>query len=109
LHGRKLSSDSDPFGPRADSSHRSRGAADRIRAAPSLSRKPTSPDITIEDVRTRTYIDYHMVSDEPQYIAYDRMTKIGRSIRDYVADVANLSHRPVVDQPKPEPNGLCRQ
>jgi len=50
-----------------------------------------------------------MVSDEPQYIAYDRMTKIGRSIRDYVADVANLSHRPVVDQPKPEPNGLCRQ
>ena len=55
------------------------------------------------------YFDYHMVSDEPQYIAYDRMTKIGRFIRDYVADVANLSHRPVVDQPKPEPNGLCRQ
>jgi Zn-dependent M28 family amino/carboxypeptidase len=55
------------------------------------------------------YIDYHMVSDEPQYIAYDRMTKIGRFIRDYVADVANLAHRPLVDQPKPEPNGLCRQ
>ena len=55
------------------------------------------------------YIDYHMVSDEPQYIAYDRMTKIGRFIRDYVAEVANLGHRPVVDQPKPEPNGLCRQ
>ena len=55
------------------------------------------------------YIDYHMVSDEPQYIAYDRMTKIGRFIRDYVAEVANLSHRPVVDQAKPEPNGLCRQ
>jgi len=55
------------------------------------------------------YIDYHMVSDEPQYIAYDRMTKIGRFIRDYVAAVANLAHRPVVDQPKPDPNGLCRQ
>jgi hypothetical protein len=55
------------------------------------------------------YIDYHMVSDEPQYIAYDRMTKIGRFIRDYVADVANLGARPVVDQAKPEPNGLCRQ
>jgi hypothetical protein len=55
------------------------------------------------------YIDYHMVSDEPQYIAYDRMTKIGRFIRDYVADVANLGTRPAVDQPKPEPNGLCRQ
>jgi hypothetical protein len=55
------------------------------------------------------YIDYHMVSDEPQYIAYDRMTKIGRFIRDYVAEVANLGARPVVDQPKPEPTGLCRQ
>jgi peptidase M28-like protein len=55
------------------------------------------------------YIDYHMVSDEPQYIAYDRMTKIGRFIRDYVAEVADLEARPVVDQPKPEPNGLCRQ
>jgi hypothetical protein len=55
------------------------------------------------------YIDYHMVSDEPQYIAYDRMTKIGRFIRDYVAEVANLAARPVVDQPKPDPNGLCRQ
>jgi hypothetical protein len=55
------------------------------------------------------YIDYHMVSDEPQYIAYDRMPKIGRFIRDYVAEVANLGARPVVNQPKPEPNGLCRQ
>ena len=40
------------------------------------------------------YIDYHMVSDEPQYIAYDRMTHIGRYIRQYVGDVANLDHRP---------------
>jgi hypothetical protein len=55
------------------------------------------------------YIDYHMVSDEPQYIAYDRMTRIGQFIRDYIAAVANLDHRPVVDKPKPEPNGLCRQ
>jgi hypothetical protein len=55
------------------------------------------------------YIDYHMVSDEPQYIAYDRMTHIGRFIRDYVGDVANLGHRPLVDKPKPDPNGLCRQ
>jgi hypothetical protein len=55
------------------------------------------------------YIDYHMVSDEPQYIAYERMTRIGRFIREYIADVANLGHRPVLDKPKPEVNGLCRQ
>jgi hypothetical protein len=55
------------------------------------------------------YPDYHMVSDEPQYIAYDRMTRIGRYIRDYVGEVANLGHRPNVDKPKPDPNGVCRQ
>lgn len=55
------------------------------------------------------YQDYHMVSDEPQYIAFDRMTKIGRYIRDYVSEVANLTHRPNVDKPKPDPNGICRQ
>ena len=50
-----------------------------------------------------------MVSDEPQYIAYDRMAHIGRFIRDYVGEVANMERRPVVDGPKPDPNGLCRQ
>ena len=55
------------------------------------------------------YIDYHMVSDEPQYMSYDRLAHIGRYIHDYIADVANLNHRPVVDKAKPEPNGLCKQ
>jgi len=50
-----------------------------------------------------------MVSDEPQYIAYERMTRIGRYIRDMVASVADLDHRPVVDKIKPDPNGTCRQ
>lgn len=55
------------------------------------------------------YIDYHMVSDEPQYIAYDRMTRIGRYIRDVVRATADLDHRPVVDNAKPDPEGICRQ
>lgn len=55
------------------------------------------------------HIDYHMVSDEPQYIAFDRMTRIGRYIRDVVAGVANLNHRPVVDKFLPDPEGVCRQ
>jgi hypothetical protein len=55
------------------------------------------------------YIDYHMVSDEAQYISYDRLAHIGRYIHGYIADVANLGHRPVVDKAKPDPNGLCRQ
>lgn len=55
------------------------------------------------------YIDYHMVSDEPQYLHYPRMAKVGNYIHDVVGEVANLDHRPRIDQPKPEPNGICRQ
>jgi hypothetical protein len=55
------------------------------------------------------HVDYHMVSDEPQYIAYDRMARIGRYVRDLVGEVANLDRRPVVDKPKPDPDGLCKQ
>jgi hypothetical protein len=53
--------------------------------------------------------DYHMVSDEPQYIAYDRLAGITRYIGDFVLAVANLDHRPAVDRPKPDPNGTCVQ
>lgn len=56
-----------------------------------------------------TYQDYHMVSDEPRYVAFDRMTKIGRYIHEYLLTVANLDHRPLVDKPKPDPNGRCQQ
>ncbi|MDB4915642.1 MAG: peptidase [Gemmatimonadetes bacterium] len=55
------------------------------------------------------HIDYHMVSDEPQYVAYDRTARIGRYIRDVIEAVANLDHRPVVDKPRPDPNGSCKQ
>jgi hypothetical protein len=55
------------------------------------------------------YRDYHMVSDETQYVAYDRMASIGRYVGDFVLAVADLDHRPVVDKPKPDPNGTCVQ
>ena len=50
-----------------------------------------------------------MVSDEPPYVAYDRMTKIGRYTGDYVGEVTALGERPRVDKPKPDPNATCRQ
>ncbi len=55
------------------------------------------------------HIDYHMVSDEAQYIDYPRMTRIAAYIADLTRAVADLDHRPVVDKPKPDPNGTCRQ
>lgn len=55
------------------------------------------------------YIDYHMVSDEPQYLDYPRMAKVGNFIKDVVGDVANLPHRPIVDHAKPDPDAVCKQ
>ena len=53
--------------------------------------------------------DYHMVSDEAQYVAYDRLESISRYVGDLVLAVANLDYRPIVDKPKPDPNGTCVQ
>ena len=55
------------------------------------------------------YIDYHMVSDEPQYIAWERTTRIGNFILDYVRELANLRARPPLTGPKPDPDAICRQ
>ena len=53
--------------------------------------------------------DYHQVTDEPQYIDYPHYTRITSYIHDLAVRVANLKQRPVVDKPKPDPNGVCRQ
>jgi hypothetical protein len=54
------------------------------------------------------YIDYHMQTDEPQYVAFDRMTRIGNYVHDVVAEVAGMKHRPALTGPKPDPQSLCR-
>jgi hypothetical protein len=53
--------------------------------------------------------DYHQVTDEPQYIDYPHMARIGQLVHDVTLKVANLDHRIVVDKEKPDPNGACRQ
>ena len=53
--------------------------------------------------------DYHQVTDEPQYIDYPHMARIGQLVHDVATAVANLDHRPLVDKPKPDPNGRCQQ
>ncbi|HEX8944141.1 MAG TPA: M28 family peptidase [Gemmatimonadaceae bacterium] len=58
---------------------------------------------------TGVQADYHMVTDEPQYIDYVHMARNASFIRDVALVVANLDHRPVVDKPKPDPNVPCRQ
>jgi hypothetical protein len=58
---------------------------------------------------TGLHQDYHQVTDEPQYIDYDHMARVGQLVHDVALRVANLDHRVVVDKPKPDPNAPCRQ
>ncbi len=58
---------------------------------------------------TGGHADYHQVTDEPQYINYAHMARVAQLIADVAAAVGNLDHRVVVDKPKPDPNGPCRQ
>ena len=53
--------------------------------------------------------DYHQVTDEPEYIDYAHMARVGQLVHDVAQTVANLDHRPAVDKPKPDPNGRCQQ
>ncbi|GJG86368.1 hypothetical protein tb265_15490 [Gemmatimonadetes bacterium T265] len=58
---------------------------------------------------TGGHSDYHQVTDEPEYIDYDHMARVDNLVYDIAQKVANLDHRVVVDQPKPDPHGVCRQ
>jgi Zn-dependent M28 family amino/carboxypeptidase len=65
--------------------------------------------IPIVFVTTGGHSDYHQVTDEPQYIDYERMTQVATLVRDAAVRVANLDHRIVVDKAKPDPKGRCVQ
>jgi len=65
--------------------------------------------IPITFFTTGLHGDYHQVTDEPQYIDYPHMARVGQLVYDIGLRVANLDHRVVVDKPKPDPNGRCQQ
>jgi hypothetical protein len=54
-------------------------------------------------------VDYHQVTDEPQYLDYAHMARAATLVYAVALRVANLDHRPLVDQPKPDPTAPCRQ
>ncbi|HEY6853139.1 MAG TPA: M28 family peptidase [Gemmatimonadales bacterium] len=65
--------------------------------------------IPITFFTTGLHRDYHQVTDEPEYIDYEHMARVDKLVADVALHVANLDHRVVVDKPKPDPNGQCRQ
>jgi hypothetical protein len=65
--------------------------------------------IPIAFFTTGNHRDYHQVTDEPQYIDYDKLAHVTQFVYDIATTVANLDHRVVVDKPKPDPKGNCVQ
>jgi hypothetical protein len=65
--------------------------------------------IPIAFFTTGSHLDYHQLTDEPQYIDYDKMARVTQFIADVAVAVADLDHRIVVDQPKPDPEAVCKQ
>ncbi len=58
---------------------------------------------------TGDHADYHQLTDEIAYIDFEHYARVVGFVGDVAAAVGNLENRPVVDQPKPDPRGECRQ
>ncbi|MBA3645951.1 MAG: M20/M25/M40 family metallo-hydrolase [Gemmatimonadaceae bacterium] len=50
---------------------------------------------------TGLHMDYHQLTDEPQYIDYTHMAHVTELVYDVAGRVANLDHRVALDRPKP--------
>lgn len=56
------------------------------------------------------HLDYHQVTDEPQYISYPDLARVARMVYDAAMSIANAPTRPKLDAPKQtNPNAPCRQ
>jgi Zn-dependent M28 family amino/carboxypeptidase len=53
--------------------------------------------------------DYHVVTDEPQYIDPDAIARVAGFVRDVAVGVANRDERPRIDKPRMNPLLPCRQ
>ena len=58
---------------------------------------------------TGLHRDYHQVTDEPQYILYDKMAELTTLVRDVAWELSERAERPKVDGGKADPKAPCRQ
>lgn len=65
--------------------------------------------IPIVFATTGGHSSYHQLTDEPQYIDYQHMTRIAKFFADVALELGNGAKRPTVDQPKMDPRGQCKQ
>jgi Zn-dependent M28 family amino/carboxypeptidase len=65
--------------------------------------------IPIAFFSTGGHRDYHQVTDEIEYLDFDKYARVTRFVGAVAERVANLDHRPMVDKPKPDPEAPCHQ
>ena len=65
--------------------------------------------IPVVFMSTGGHAEYHQVTDEPQYLDYDQLARVSQLVYNVASAIANQPQRPVVDKPKPDPKGNCRQ
>ena len=58
---------------------------------------------------TGEHLDYHQVTDEPQYLDYHQLARVTALVRDVALAVANRARRPAVDGRRQDPTAPCRQ
>jgi hypothetical protein len=58
---------------------------------------------------TGSHLDYHQLTDEVEYIDFDKLRRVTSFIADVTMAVGNVERRPVVDKPKPDPAAPCKQ
>ncbi|HUF65007.1 MAG TPA: M28 family peptidase [Gemmatimonadaceae bacterium] len=58
---------------------------------------------------TGLHADYHQLTDEPQYVDYSKLRRVGELTGALVMELANADSRPAVDRPVPDPFAPCRQ
>ncbi len=65
--------------------------------------------IPISFFSTGGHRDYHQVTDEIEYLDFDKYARATKFVGAVAERVASVDHRPVVDQPKPDPEAPCQQ
>ncbi len=65
--------------------------------------------IPIAFFSTGGHRDYHQVTDEIEYLDFDKYARATTFVGAVARGVADLAHRPVVDKPKPDPEAPCQQ
>jgi hypothetical protein len=65
--------------------------------------------IPVVFMSTGGHADYHEMTDEVEFIDFDKLAKVSRFVHELAMALAIAPARPEVDKPKPDPNGQCVQ